>query len=69
MHEEIAKDMAKLTARPTSDEGRVLVIDDEPVVADVLRDVLARDGYDLDFAEEAAAGLRLLRHGGPAPES
>ncbi len=40
--------------------GRVLVVDDEPVVADVLRDVLGRDGYEIEVATDGATGRTLL---------
>jgi len=40
--------------------GRVLVIDDEPVVMDVLRGVLGREGHQLEFAADAASGRELL---------
>jgi len=42
------------------DGGRILVIDDEPVVVDVLRDVLGRQGYDVSAGGDAAACRRLI---------
>ena len=40
--------------------GRILVIDDEPVVMDVLRGLLSTEGYLLEFASDAAAGRDCL---------
>jgi DNA-binding NtrC family response regulator len=40
--------------------GRILVIDDEPVIMDVLDGVLGTEGYDLDFAADAATGREKL---------
>lgn len=41
--------------------SRVLVIDDEQGICDVLRDILEDEGYDVFTAEEGYEGLRLLR--------
>jgi two-component system NtrC family response regulator len=41
--------------------GSVLVIDDEPVLQDVLRTLLEGNGFDCHSALTAADGLRLLR--------
>jgi len=38
----------------------VLVVDDEPVVVDVLRDVLGRDGHEIEVATDGASGRSLL---------
>jgi two-component system response regulator PilR (NtrC family) len=45
--------------------GRILVIDDEPVVADVLRSVLGRDGHDVQVAADASTGRTMLEDEGP----
>jgi DNA-binding response OmpR family regulator len=37
--------------------GRVLVVDDEPIVREVLSRYLARDGFAVDTAEDGAAAL------------
>jgi two-component system response regulator PilR (NtrC family) len=47
------------TSRGT-DEGRILVIDDEPVVVDVLRTVLGGRGYEVVAGGDAAACRRLI---------
>jgi DNA-binding NtrC family response regulator len=49
-------------ARAESDEprGNILVVDDEPVVAEVLTGVLGRDGYRVEVAPDAATGRLLL---------
>jgi len=45
--------------------GRVLVIDDEPVVGDVLGTLLAREGYEVGLAPDAAAGRDRLEASPP----
>jgi len=47
-------------ARVGEGAGRLLVIDDEPVVADVLRDLLGKEGFDVRVASTAGAGRELL---------
>jgi len=37
----------------------ILVIDDEPVIRDLLVDVLSRKGYQVDTAEDGASGLEM----------
>ncbi len=39
----------------------VLVVDDEPVVADVLRDVLGKDGHEVVVAQDGASGRARWR--------
>ena len=48
------------TAERRVEEGRILVIDDEPVVMDVLRGLLSTEGYLVEFASDAAAGRECL---------
>ncbi|MCH7781311.1 MAG: sigma-54-dependent Fis family transcriptional regulator [Acidobacteria bacterium] len=48
-----------LQANPAED-GRVLVIDDEPVVVDVLRQLLVKRGYEVHVAGDGASGRQLL---------
>ena len=38
---------------------RILIIDDEPVIRDLLFDVLSRKGYQVETAEEGASGLKM----------
>jgi DNA-binding NtrC family response regulator len=45
--------------------ARVAVIDDEPVVGDVLRGVLGRDGHEVHIAADAASGRAMLEDHGP----
>src|SRR3954463_8552016 len=42
--------------------ARVLVVDDERSMRELLSIVLRRDGYDVLIAEDGAAGLELLKH-------
>lgn len=44
--------------------GRILVIDDEPVVADVLRTLLTREGCAVQIAGDAAGARERLEQGG-----
>jgi DNA-binding NtrC family response regulator len=39
---------------------RVLVIDDEPIIRDVLQDILSREGYAIALAPDAESGLQAL---------
>jgi DNA-binding NtrC family response regulator len=50
---------------PRTDErtAGILLIDDEPVVADVLRGLLGREGYRVEVAYDAASGRTLLESG------
>ena len=40
---------------------RILIIDDEPGIRTVLRDIVCDEGYDAVLAEDGFAGLRILR--------
>jgi DNA-binding response OmpR family regulator len=42
------------------DEGRILVIEDEPTVADVVERYLRRDGHDVRIAHDGAAALEAF---------
>jgi len=41
--------------------SRILIIDDEPAIQDVLGDILRDEGYEVFIAEDGLEGLRLLR--------
>ncbi len=45
--------------------GRFLIVDDEPVVADVLGALLRKEGHEVVAAPDAATGRGLLESGGP----
>ncbi len=47
--------------------ARVLIIDDEPAVLMVLREIFNDEGYDVNTAPNGLAGLKLLEQG-PLPE-
>jgi DNA-binding response OmpR family regulator len=40
---------------------RILVVDDEAEIVELLRDVLVAEGYAVDAAPDAAASLQLIR--------
>lgn len=44
---------------------RVLVVDDDPLVALTLRNMLARDGHEVHSAADGAAGIAAVQGGGP----
>lgn len=45
--------------------ARILVVDDEPMVVDVLRRYLARDGFSVDVARDGRAALSEVRRSPP----
>jgi DNA-binding NtrC family response regulator len=45
------------------ERGRILVIDDEPIIQEVLANILSRDGHTLESAPDAELGLRRLETG------
>ncbi len=49
-----------VAAEPAGEEGRILVIDDEPIIREVLHDILTRAGYDITTAPDAETGLAAL---------
>ncbi|MCX7016048.1 MAG: sigma-54 dependent transcriptional regulator [Candidatus Sumerlaeota bacterium] len=42
-------------------DGHILIIEDEPKMGKILQRVLAREGYEVVFAEDPVEGLNLLR--------
>ena len=42
------------------ERGRILVIDDEPIIQEVLGDILSREGHTIESAADAEAGLAAL---------
>lgn len=44
-------------------KGRVLVVDDEADVAELIREILDRDGFEVETAPDAEAALRLAETG------
>lgn len=53
--------LARSATRP-----RVLVIDDDDAVCDLLRDLLGQEGYAVATTPHGAAALELLKHHQPA---
>jgi DNA-binding NtrC family response regulator len=43
-----------------AEAGRILVIDDEPIIREVLQDMLGREGYELVVVPDAETGLEVL---------
>ena len=51
----------------TTDSGqRVLVVEDDPVIQLLVREVLREQGYDVGTADDGAAGLAAVRRDPPA---
>jgi two-component system chemotaxis response regulator CheY len=48
------------SASPVPLRGRVLVVDDDRAIRDLLRDVLADDGYDVRAASNGLAALEVM---------
>jgi DNA-binding NtrC family response regulator len=54
-----AQTAGRIPPRERSEEtGRVLVIDDEPIIREVLQDILSREGYAIKAVPDAEAGLK-----------
>jgi two-component system, OmpR family, response regulator RegX3 len=49
----------------TSDRSRILVVDDEPIVREVLTNYLAREGFDVSAASDGAEALHLIDETAP----
>lgn len=47
-------------ASPSSSPGRVLVVDDDRAIRDLLRDVLADEGYEVRTVENGLAALEIM---------
>jgi two-component system response regulator PilR (NtrC family) len=54
-------EVQKTAPKKTESAPRVLVVDDERSMRELLSIVLRRDGYDVLIAEDGAAGLELLK--------
>jgi two-component system response regulator PilR (NtrC family) len=50
----------KQGGRDDGGAGRVLVVDDEPVVVEVLRGLLGKEGFEVDVATDAATGRERI---------
>ena len=53
-----------MTQRDTS-RSRILVVDDEPDVVDMLREYLSHAGFSVDTALNGMEALRLIQHARP----
>jgi two-component system alkaline phosphatase synthesis response regulator PhoP len=62
---ETARRRASRTESPRPKLGRVLVAEDEPDVAELIRHHLTRDGYDVVLAQTGAEALERARHERP----
>ena len=52
--------MTAATKRESTPEARVLVVDDEAGVAEVVAEAIARDGHHADIASDGAMALDML---------
>lgn len=53
-----------MPTQPTNPVGHILVVDDDPAVRAVIRACVAKAGYRVDEAEDAAGCAAWLAHGG-----
>jgi PAS domain S-box-containing protein len=51
----------EMTASPTAETGRVLIMDDEEMIRDVAGKILSRLGYEVNFARDGAEALSLYQ--------
>jgi PAS domain S-box-containing protein len=56
-----ARQVASAGDRATEAKGSVLVIDDDPIIHDLMRTFLAREGYSVTVAASGEEGLRCAR--------
>ncbi len=47
--------------------AKVLIIDDDPMVRALVKEMLCAEGYDVTMAEDGTQGLNLLTAGGEKP--
>jgi DNA-binding response OmpR family regulator len=47
--------------RDTKNSGKILVVDDEPHLLDLLVDVLSEDGYEVDGVATGTAAIHAAR--------
>ena len=47
---------------------RILVVDDDPVIREIINVMLQSLGYEVTLAEDGSSALRVLDSGGPASE-
>ena len=62
-NQQAAADLAggKLSARPDGTPIRVMVVDDEPSLAELLASVLRYEGWDIAVAEDGSSAVRTGR--------
>jgi PAS domain S-box-containing protein len=48
-------------AAPSAPAPRILVCEDDPQIAQLIRTILAKDGFESDVAEDAASALSMLK--------
>ena len=62
-NQQAAADLAggKLSARPDGTPIRVMVVDDEPSLAELLASVLRYEGWDIAVAEDGSSAVRTAR--------
>ena len=54
--------LSTMTPEQEKEEStQILIIDDEPVIRDLLFDVLSRKGYKVDTAEDGTVGLKKAK--------
>src|SRR5262245_3832532 len=60
-----ARRRGEVSSSPARASGRVLVVEDEPDVADLIRYNLAKEGYEVAVAPSGADALAIVRETHP----
>ncbi|UCC67208.1 MAG: response regulator [Armatimonadota bacterium] len=63
LHHELLPELSQRPEIPPPAPAQILVVDDEPVVADFVQRVLAQDGHQSELASDGEAALARLREG------
>src|SRR5690606_19300368 len=50
--------------QPEQNEGRILVLDDDPLIRQILRDILIRGGYDVTVTERSDHAIEAFMKAG-----
>ena len=58
---------ARVESDRTMSGERVLVVDDEPIVTEVVQRYLIREGYQVRIAADGRSALQAAREGAPDP--
>jgi CheY-like chemotaxis protein/anti-sigma regulatory factor (Ser/Thr protein kinase) len=60
-HDSILSTLARISSR----QGRLLVVDDDPLVVELVRQLLEGEGYDIEAASDGLAALKMVKEHRP----